>query len=642
MSQSPQREVGSQAYSEAWRAINLLIRSGGTWSGRERNLCYRNRGDGSFEDISYVSGLDLDTDGRAFVPLDLDSDGDLDLIVKNRNGSQLRAFRNDLSQNAVRPLTVRLEGRVSNRDGVGAGVQVTTDRRSMVREIVSGSGYLSQRSRIATFGLMDGEVVKRLQIRWPLGEIQEFEGPLPGLDLTVTEGQGTVREAQRAVPVRGTSEPSGAVSEAAGVGTWLEVPVPAPDFRLPRVTRDGTQDSYIRLSELRGNSLVLNLWATWCPPCRRELADFSSRAGDFANAGIEILAVSLDEEPALGAVRALVDELKLEFPVLLADKQTAEAYSVLNDHLFDRRRDLAIPTTLLLDERGRIVKVYRGETDAAALLSDAVTGRGPALPFEGTWVLSQPSRRFEDIAAALAERGLRPPARQMFEEALARGTRTSALLNNFAGVLIADGDRRRAEDLLVESLATDPASADATINLATLLIERGDTSEAELLLRRALLSHPDDSQALSLLGSLWFSGGRLIDAQEMFQRAARTDPEDPRVHENLGAVLASRNRFAEAAREYESARNLGADSVGIHVNLGVLYMQLERPDKALASFRAAVRADPEALDAHLNLARYFLHSGDTGRASQSIQRALELAPGDADALALKAQILAVE
>lgn len=642
MSQSPQREVGSQAYSEAWRAINLLIRSGGTWSGRERNLCYRNRGDGSFEDISYVSGLDLDTDGRAFVPLDLDSDGDLDLIVKNRNGSQLRAFRNDLSQNAVRPLTVRLEGRVSNRDGVGARVQVTTDRRSMVREIVSGSGYLSQRSRIATFGLLDGEVVNRLRIRWPLGEIQVFEGPLPGLDLAVIEGQGAVRRVQRPVPVRGSSELSGAVSEGVGVGTWLEVPVPAPDFRLARVTRDGTQDSYIRLSELRGNSLVLNLWATWCPPCRRELADFSSRAGDFANAGIEILAVSLDEEPALGAVRALVDELKLEFPVLLADKQTAEAYSVLNDHLFDRRRDLAIPTTLLLDERGRIVKVYRGETDAAVILSDAVTGRGPALPFEGTWVLSQPSRRFEDIAAALAERGLRPPARQMFEEALARGTRTSALLNNFAGVLIADGDRRRAEDLLVESLATDPASADATINLATLLIERGDTSEAELLLRRALLSHPDDSQALSLLGSLWFSGGRLIDAQEMFQRAARTDPEDPRVHENLGAVLASRNRFAEATREYESARNLGADSVGIHVNLGVLYMQLERPDKALASFRAAVRADPEALDAHLNLARYFLHSGDTGRASQSIQRALELAPGDADALALKAQILAVE
>lgn len=642
MSQSPQREVGSQAYSEAWRAINLLIRSGGTWSGRERNLCYRNRGDGSFEDISFVSGLDLDADGRAFVPLDLDSDGDLDLIVKNRNGSQLRAFRNDMGRSGSRSLRVRLEGRASNRDGVGARVQLTTDRRTMAREIASGSGYLSQRSRVAEFGLLDGEEVRGLRIRWPLGEVQEIESPLPGFDLAVVEGQDAARVARRTAPTRDSSEPSGAVSDGAGVGTWLEVPVPAPEFSLPRVARDGSKDARIRLSERRGKPLLLNFWATWCPPCRSELADFNRRAEEFSRAGIEILAVSLDEESAVTTVAALVDELNLGFPVLLADKQTAEAYSVLNDHLFDRRRELAIPTTFLLDGQGRIVKVYRGETDAAVILRDAVAGRGNALPFEGTWVLSQPRRRFEDMAAAFAERGLRPPARQMFEAALASGTRTPALLNNLAGVLIAEGDERRAEVLLVESLAAEPGAADANVNLATLLIARGLPGEAETLLRRALQSHPDDSQALSLLGSLWFSGGRLIDAQEVFQRAARSNPEDPRMHENLGAVLASRSRFAEAAREFEAARNLGADSAGIHINLGVVYMQLDQPDDALQSFRAAVRADPQALDAHLNLARYFVHMGDMGRASQSIQRAMELAPDNPEALALKAQILATE
>ena len=642
MSQSPQREVGSQAYSEAWRAINLLIRSGGTWSGRERNLCYRNRGDGSFEDISFVSGLDLDADGRAFVPLDLDSDGDLDLIVKNRNGSQLRAFRNDLGIGGSRPLRVRLEGRDSNREGVGARVELTTDRRTMTREIVSGSGYLSQRSRIARFGLMEGEAVRGLQIRWPLGEVQEIASPLPGFDLAVVEGQDAVRVVQRDAPAHDPSEPSGAVTDGASVGTWLEVPVPAPDFSLLRVTPDGSQDARIRLSDHRGSSLLLNLWATWCPPCRRELADFNRRAEDFARAGIEILAVSLDEEPALAAVGALVDELRLGFPVLLADRQTAEAYSVLNDHLFDRRRDLAIPTTFLIDGEGRIVKVYRGETDAAVILSDAVAGRGSALPFEGTWVLSEPRRRFEDMAAAFAERGLRPAARQMFEAALASGTRTPALLNNLAGVLIAEGHNRRAEELLAESLAAEPAAADANVNLATLRIARGQSGEAEVLLRRALESNPDDSQALSLLGSLWFSDGRLIDAQELFQRAARADPEDPRMHENLGAVLASQNRPDDAVREYEEARKLGADSAGIHINLGVLYMQLGETDQALQSFQAAVRADPQALDAHLNLARYFVHEGDMGRALQSIQRALELDPENAEASALQDQVLATE
>ena len=78
MSHSPQKESGSKTYDEAWRAINLLVRADGSWSGRERNVCYRNRGDGAFDDISFVSGLDLNTDGRAFVPLDFDFDGDLD------------------------------------------------------------------------------------------------------------------------------------------------------------------------------------------------------------------------------------------------------------------------------------------------------------------------------------------------------------------------------------------------------------------------------------------------------------------------------------------------------------------------------------------------------------------------------------
>ena len=84
MSQSPLRSEGSKDYADAWRAINVLIRSDGTWSGRERNLCFLNRGDGTFDDVSFTSGLDLDSDGRAFVPLDVDADGDLDLIVKNR------------------------------------------------------------------------------------------------------------------------------------------------------------------------------------------------------------------------------------------------------------------------------------------------------------------------------------------------------------------------------------------------------------------------------------------------------------------------------------------------------------------------------------------------------------------------------
>lgn len=642
MPRSPHRPARSQAYADAWRAINLLIRSDGTWSGRERNLCFRNRGDGRFDDISYVSGLDLDADGRAFVPLDLDSDGDLDLIVKNRNGRQLRAFRNDLRDQPARLLSLRLEGRASNRDGVGARVEVETSRREMTREIVSGSGYLSQRARRAEFGLLDGEAVRRIRVRWPLGAIQEFTGPFPGLDLACVESEPALQAAQSRPLSRPEPEPAGAAAEASVPGTWLAVPVPAPDFRLETVSPQAAPAGFVRLADRRSGSILLNFWATWCPPCRRELQDLNGRIADFRRADVEILAVSVDEPDRREAVSALADELQLEFPVLLADARTAEAYSILNERLFDRRRNLAIPTSFLLDPQGRIVKAYRGETDSAMILRDARAGRGPALPFEGRWAISGPRRRFEDLGAAFAERGLQGPARRMFQQALADGNRSPGLLNNLAGALIADGETRQGERLLREALAADPGLADANINLAALLIERDEAAEAETLLRATLANDPNDSQALSMLGSLWFSQNRLADAQDLFQRAVRASPDEPRYRENLGAALASRNRFSEAAQEYETALELGSANTETHTNLGVLYMQLNRSARAREAFLEAVAAAPQAPAAHLNLSRYYLHEGDTQRALAAAQRANALSPGDPAPLLLEARALAAQ
>ena len=84
MSQTPRGLSGSRRYEDGWRAINELIRSGGSFSGHERKTVYRNLGNGKFADVSFLSGLDSDADGRAFAVLDIDGDGALDLALKNR------------------------------------------------------------------------------------------------------------------------------------------------------------------------------------------------------------------------------------------------------------------------------------------------------------------------------------------------------------------------------------------------------------------------------------------------------------------------------------------------------------------------------------------------------------------------------
>lgn len=640
MSQSPLAAEGSRPYSEAWRAINILIRSDGTWSGRERNVCFRNRADGTFEDASFTSGLDLDADGRAFVPLDLDVDGDLDLIVKNRNGVQLRAFRNDMRSGRTRELTLRLEGRRSNRDGVGARVEAVTDRRTLTREIVSGSGYLSQRARVARFAFDDGEVVGQIRVRWPGGSLQEFGSPPQEGLWRLVEGESMFREVTLPEPPRvAASEGAGITTTAASKGTWLARPVPAPDFDLPQAD---SEDGTVRLSHLRGRQVLVNFWATWCPPCRSELARFQGRLVDFEQAGLGIVAVSVDESDTAGRVPEMTRELGLEFPVLVADRSTAESYSILNERLFDRRRTLAIPTSFLLGADGRIVKVYRGEVDPGVILADATAGTGEPLPFDGAWALSQPRRDLEDLASAFAERGLNSSARRMFDEALAVGDRSPRLLNNLAGILISEGDRTQGEQLLREALHLDPMLTDARVNLAALLVRNQQVSEAESLLEEALARQPRDGQTLSVLGSIRFSQGRSEAAEALFRRAVAAEPEDARFRENLGAALASRGRFADALAEYERARGLGSSSGMLHTNLGVLYMHTGRRDRALESFLAAVDADPESPVPHVNLARYRLEEGKVEEAMASIRRARRAAPEDPVTLVLEAQVLATQ
>lgn len=639
MSQSPLQAQGSKSYADAWRAINILIRSDGTWSGRERNLCFRNRGDGTFDDFSFLTGLDLDSDGRAFVPLDLDGDGDQDLILKNRNGRQLRAFRNDMHPGRTRSLTVRLQGTSSNRDGVGGRVWLATDRRTLMREIVSGSGYLSQRSRVAAFGLGGEETVRGVRVRWPLGAVEEFDEPPQEGSIVLVEGEGAVRAAPPPGAASVPSELASSSPSAGESGTWLAKPVPAPNFTLDRIAGPAGQ---VRLSAQRGGPVLLNFWATWCPPCRSELALFQSQLDKLRAAGVKILAVSVDDRSRSDAVENLTAELGLSYTVLLADARTAEAYSVLNERLFDRRRALAIPTSFLLDGQGRIVKVYRGEVEPDQVLEDLQAGAGEALPFAGLWVKSQPRRDFQELGSAFAERGLGTAARAMFDEAIAQGDRSPLLLNNLAGALIADGETGRAEAVLREALAGSPDMTDAAVNLASLLVRRGAVSEAESLLEQALEHQPRDGQALSVLGSIRFSQGRLDIAEALFRRAVEAQPEDPRLRENLGAALASQGNSADALVEYQLALDLGRDTAEIHTSLGVLRMQSGNPGEALEAFLSAAEADPESPAPQLNLARYQLQAGNIAQALERIQRARQLAPDSLEAALLHVQALALQ
>ena len=158
----------------------------------QRNLLLRNEGHGRFLEVGRQSGpgFAFEKVSRTVVAGDIDNDGDLDLLVSN-NGQSADLLRNDLSGggNALR---VRLRGRQSNRDGVGALVTATVGTRRLVREVRSGSSYLGQSDVRVHFGLGQAKVVDRLDVRWPSGRVDVLKAIASQQDVTVAEGEGVV------------------------------------------------------------------------------------------------------------------------------------------------------------------------------------------------------------------------------------------------------------------------------------------------------------------------------------------------------------------------------------------------------------------------------------------------------------------
>ena len=145
-------------------------------NGNERNVLFRNNGDGTFTDVAWVNGADRVEDGRGLSIFDYDRDGQLDILIRNfRQPAQL--LHNLGGRNHW--LQLKLVGTRSNRDAVGARVRLRTAHGWQTRYVSAGSGYLSGQSLVQHFGLGEATRVEALEIAWPSGERTAL-GPLDG------------------------------------------------------------------------------------------------------------------------------------------------------------------------------------------------------------------------------------------------------------------------------------------------------------------------------------------------------------------------------------------------------------------------------------------------------------------------------
>jgi peroxiredoxin len=141
-------------------------------------------------------------------------------------------------------------------------------------------------------------------------------------------------------------------------------PFPAPDF----AARD-LQGRDVRLSDLRGKVIFLNLWATWCEPCRQEMPTMEQLYREFANDDFTMLAVS---EDAAGSdtVKPYIAEYGFTFPVLLSPEgEVGHKYGITG-----------YPETFIIDKNGEVVVHYIGprnwaDNSTRAMLREMIDSR---------------------------------------------------------------------------------------------------------------------------------------------------------------------------------------------------------------------------------------------------------------------------
>ncbi|HAV77811.1 MAG TPA: TlpA family protein disulfide reductase [Anaerolineae bacterium] len=140
------------------------------------------------------------------------------------------------------------------------------------------------------------------------------------------------------------------------------MPAPQQGFLAPDFELQSTTGETIKLSDLRGQAVLINLWATWCPPCRAEMPAIEKVYKEYKDDGLVVLAVNMTYQDAQSDIAPFVGEYELTFPILLdRSGSVGTAYQLRS-----------LPSSFFVDRNGIINEVVIGGPMAEALLRTRV------------------------------------------------------------------------------------------------------------------------------------------------------------------------------------------------------------------------------------------------------------------------------
>jgi tetratricopeptide (TPR) repeat protein len=536
---SPTNAVPSADYEAGWNGINQFIREGYSWNGHERNTLFRRRG-AAYEDVTDGSGLDIAADSRAVALCDFDGDGCVDLLLKSRLGPQLRVLQNRCGQQRKR-IGIQLEGVASNRDAIGAMVEVA----GQTKWVQAGSGYLSQHTKRLYFGVADDKVSVR--ITWPSGKVQE-----PGV---LAAGQlWKVREGEAARSLRAFSDvPPRATRVVAGDNrfvqedTWFVEPIPLP------VKTEGSR--LFTLSDASG------AWSIF----RRYLFEYRG----------------VDKGPLALLLNGDGEAIRFYGKVPTA----AEA-----------ARDLRATTRAALPYSGLSLQSMRRDhfKMGAAMLWSGYAAE--ALPYLEAVARTQPgnARIWTYIGRVHLKLSRLIEAEQALQRALALDATQAEAWNELGGVEQARGRLREALAHYERALAQQPDQLAALLNAGQCAEQLNEQGKAEAFYRRATLSDASSPEAANGLGLALAKTARYAEAKQQLERAISLRRDYAEAINNLAVLYLQQGQpnDAEAALRYGIRAAPQAEL--LYLNLSRLLLQRGNRAAAQQIMRELLDAVPQS------------------------------------------------
>ena len=127
----------------------------------------------------------------------------------------------------------------------------------------------------------------------------------------------------------------------------------APDFKLQNLSAETVQ-----LSDLAGRAVILNFWATWCPPCRREMPLLDELQKAYGEKGLSVIGLDINESPEL--VKSYVNAVDVSYPIWVDAPPGTPGFDSTQE-IFSRFGGVGLPSTLFIDRAGVIRRIYVGE-----------------------------------------------------------------------------------------------------------------------------------------------------------------------------------------------------------------------------------------------------------------------------------------